>query len=220
MPVSKSHNYGNPHIGLFARASDKLVAADRSASPKFLTALEQLGVPVLQAAFTGSGLMGIFLAMNSNGAIVPPTCTKEEMGLFKSQGLNVVSISAQFSAAGNNISANDRAAIANPEIPKSTIKRISDCLGVEVVQRSVAGYATVGSCLIATNKGFAAHNRATEQELKELESIFGVPGANCTLNTGVAFVSLGAVANSKTAIFGESSTGFEMGRVEGALGLV
>ena len=89
-----------------------------------------------------------------------------------------------------------------------------------MVQRNMAGYATVGSCLFATNKGFAAHNRATEEELKELQSILGVPGANCTLNTGVAFVSLGVVANSKSAIFGESSTGFEVGRVEGALGLV
>lgn len=220
MPVSKSHNFGNPHIGLFARASDRLVAADVSASPKFLSALEQLGVPVLKTGFSGSGLMGIFLAMNSNGAIVPPTCSKEEIGLLRSHGLNVASISAQFSAAGNNIAANDRAAIANPELSRPTITRISDCLGVEVVQRPVAGYTTVGSCLVATNKGFAAHNRATEEELKELQSILGVPGANCTLNTGMAFVSLGVVANSKSAIFGESSTGFEVGRVEGALGLV
>jgi len=220
MPAIKSHNFGNPHIGLFARASDKLVAADISSSPKFLSALSQLGVPVLRLSFAGSGLMGLFIAMNSNGAIVPPTCTEEEAKPLKSQGLNVASLPSQFSAAGNNIAANDRAAIANPALSRSAVKQISDCLGVEVVQKRVAGYATAGSCLLVTNRGFVAHSRVSEEELKELQSILGVAGANCTLNTGVAFVSLGAVANSKSAVFGESSTGFEVGRAQGALGLI
>ncbi|HIH19144.1 TPA: translation initiation factor IF-6 [Candidatus Micrarchaeota archaeon] len=214
---SKTHNYGNPHIGLFSRASDKLVTADISSSPKFLLSLGGLGVPVVKATFGGSGLSGIFLAMNSKGAVVSPNCTKDEVALLKSHGLDVCLAPAQFSAAGNNIAANDFGAVANPKMPQSSLKRISDCLGVEVVPRGIAGYDTVGSCLLATNKGFAAHNRATGEELKELQSILGVPGENCTLNTGIPFVAIGAVANSKAAIFGESSTGFEIGRVSGAL---
>ena len=219
MSVQKTHNFGNPHIGLFARASDRLVIADVSASPKFLSSLEQLKVPVVKATFGGSGLAGIFASLNSNGIIISPSCSKEEITLFKSHGLNVATIPGQFSAAGNNIAANDHGAVANPEIPRAVLKRMSDCLGGEVVPKRVAGYVTSGSCVIATNKGFAAHNRCTEQELKELQSILGVPGANCTLNAGVAAVSIGAVANSKGALFGESSTGFEVGRVAGALGL-
>jgi translation initiation factor 6 len=129
----------------------------------------------------------------------------------------VAQISSKFSAAGNNIAANDFGAVANPEIPSAELRKISDCLGVEVVGRHVAGYATAGSCILATNKGFAAHNRASEQELKELQSILRVEGVNCTLNTGVAFVALGAIANSKGAIFGEACTGFEIGRVASAI---
>ncbi len=219
MAVSKTSNFGNPHVGLFARASERLVAADASAFPKFFAALETLGVPVLKTTLGGSGLVGIFLAMNSNGAIVPRSCSNDEISALKSHGLNVAHISSKFSAPGNNIAANDFGAIANPEIPSAELKKISDCLGVEVVGRHVAGYATAGSCILATNKGFAAHNRASEQELKELQSILRVDGANCTLNTGVAFVSLGAIANSKGAVFGEACTGFEMGRVSSALSL-
>ncbi|VVC01848.1 Translation initiation factor 6 [uncultured archaeon] len=219
MPAQKTHNYGNPHIGLFARASDRLAVADISASPKFLSSLEQLRVPVVKATFGGSGLAGIFASLNSNGVIVPPSCSREEIALFKSHGLNVAAIPGQFSAAGNNIAANDSGAVANPEMPRAVLKRISDCLGVEAVPMRVAGHVTSGSCVIATNRGFAAHNRCTEQELKELQSILGVPGSNCTLNAGVAAVSIGAVANSNGALFGESSTGFEVGRAAGALGL-
>ena len=219
MPLYKTTNAGNPHIGLFARATDKLAAADISSPPKFLTALAALGAPILKTTFGGSGLAGIYLAMNSHGAVVPSFCTNEEMGALKSFGLNVISLPGAFCAAGNNIAANDFGCVANPAIQKQHVKRISDCLGVEVVQRTVAGYQTAGSCVLATNRGFIAHNRCGEAELKELSSILKVQGSNCTLNTGVAFVSLGAIANSRAAIFGESSTGFEMGRAATALEL-
>jgi translation initiation factor 6 len=219
MPVLKSHNFGNPHIGLFARASDRLVAADVSASPKFLPVLPQLGAEVVKATFGGSGLVGIFLAMNSNGAVIPSFCSEEEISVFRSHGLNVAALPGRFSASGNNIATNDFAAIVNPEMGRQEIRKISDCLGVEAVPRSVAGYATAGSCVLATNRGFAAHNRCSEEELKELQSILRVGGANCTLNTGTAFVSICAVANSRGCIFGEASTGFEIGRAADALGL-
>ncbi len=219
MPFLKTANFGNPHIGLFARASERLAIADISSSPKFLSALEKLEVPLITATFGGSGLAGIFSVMNSNGIVVPPTCSQNEILALRKAGFSVISISSQFSAAGNNIAANDFGAVANPELPAREIKRVSDCLGVEVVRRPIAGYLTSGSCVLATNKGFAAHNRASEEELKELESILRVPGSNCTLNTGLAFVPLGAIANSKAALFGEASTGFEVGRVAAALGM-
>ena len=220
MSITKISNFGNPHIGLFARASERMAVADLSASPKFLLALQQLGVPVVSATFGGSGLAGIFSAMNSNGIMVPPSCSREEISELRRLGLNVASVPSQFSAAGNNIAANDFGAVANPEMTQAEAKRVSDCLGVEVVRRRVAGYVTAGSCVLATNKGFAAHNRAGEEELKELQAILHVPGQNCTLNAGTAFVQIGALANSSGCLAGEASTGFELGRLAGALGLV
>jgi translation initiation factor 6 len=157
--------------------------------------------------------------MNSHGAVVPSFCTKDEVALLKSHGLSVFTLPAGFSAAGNNIAANDSGAVVNPEFPRSVVKSISDCLGVEAVPMAVAGYVTAGSCVIATNKGFAAHNRATDADLSRLKSILHVNGLNCTLDTGVAFVSLCGAANSKGALIGESSTGFEAGRIAEALGL-
>ncbi len=220
MGVLKTTNFGNPHIGLFARASERMVAADASASPKFFASLGQFGADIFPASFGASGLVGVFLAMNSNGAVVPSFADAAEISELKRRGLNVATLPGRFSAAGNNISANDFGAVANPEIPRESIRRISDCLGVEVVPRAVAGYLTAGSCLLATNKGFLAHNRAGEEELKELQSILHVGGTNSTLNAGVAFVSICAIANSRAALVGEASTGFEVGRAAGELGFV
>jgi len=220
MEFAKTSNFGNPHIGLFARASDRLAITDPTSSPKLLSGLEALGVPAVKASFGGSGLAGVYIAFNSSGAIVPSFCEKQEIALLRSHGLNVLSLAGQFCAAGNNIAANDFGEVINPEIPKALAKRISDCLGVEAVGHRVAGYLTAGSCILPTNKGFLAHNRCPEEELKELQSILHVQGTNGTLNTGVAFVALGAAANSKGALFGEGCTGFEMGRAVQGLGLI
>jgi len=220
MSFQKTSNYGNPHVGLFARASDRLVVADLTASPKLLDTLKGLGAPVAKASFGGSGLAGIYLAMNSSGAVVPSLCDKEEIANLRSHGLNVFSLSGEFCAAGNNIAANDFGAVINPQIPRELAKKISDCLGVEAVGRRVAGYLTAGSAVVATNKGFLAHNRCSEEELKELGRILGVQGVNGTLNTGVASVGLGMVANSRAAVFGEACTGFEMGRAAEGLALI
>ena len=220
MEFPKTSNFGNPHIGLFARASDKLIAVDVTSAPKMLTALEAFDVPIMHASFGASGLVGIYLAFNSNGAIIPSCCEKKEIAHLRSHGLNIFSLPGSFCAAGNNVAANDFGAVINPEIPREMARKISDCLGVEAVGRAVAGYVTSGSAILATNKGFLAHNRCSEEELKELQSILRVQGVNGTLNTGVAFPALGAVANSKHALFGEACTGFEMGRAVQGLDLI
>lgn len=219
MQLSKAANFGNPHIGLFARASDRLVLADASSSPKFLSSLASLGTPAVLATFGGSGLAGIHAAMNSHGLVLPEFCSMEEIGLFKSHGLEIAPFPGKYCAAGNNIAANDFGAVANPHLPRELVEKARDALGVEVVRMQIGMYSTVGSMVIATNKGFACHNRATEEELKELQSILRVEGQNCTLNAGVPFVSICATANSRAALVGESSTGFEAGRLAEALSL-
>ena len=220
MPVQKSSNFGNPYIGLFAKASDRLVAVDISASPKLIAALPILDVPIVKTTFGGSGFAGIFLAMNSNGVAMPRFSGREEIALFKKLGFNVALLPSAFSAAGNNIAVNDFGAVANPQLTNRERKDISDCLGVEVHSMAIAGYATPGSVVLATNKGFIAHNRASEEELKQLQSIFHADGVNSTLCTGTPFVSLCALANSKAALFGEACTGFEIGRAADALAVM
>lgn len=212
---------GNPFLGLFARASDKAVLIPRGAGEKFEFGAKSLGVPIVRATVDGSPFLGLFIAMNSNGIVVPKLAEKEELATFKSLGLNVhVMAHGEFSAAGNNIACNDRAALVNPDMPHHEIKKIADCLGVEAHAGALAGYKTPGMACVVTNKGWLAHNRISAEEAQMLESLFKQKGINGTVNSGTALVGCALSANSNGAMVGESCSGFELGRIEQALDLV
>jgi len=135
--------------------------------------------------------------------------------LLKKRGLNVFSLEAL--SPGNNVVANDKGALASNRVQKKDLKKISDCLGVEVFQQRFAT-PTVISSTVATNKGLLVHNDFTETETKFLEKILGARGLQATVNHGVLFNSLGVVANSKGAVVGEATSGFEVQRIYEALG--
>jgi translation initiation factor 6 len=99
------------------------------------------------------------------------------------------------------------------------VKKIEDTLGVEAASMEISGYKTAGMMVVATNKGWAANNRISAEEAQEFEKIFKAKGLNCTINGGTPMVGLGIVANSKSAIVGEDTSGFELGRIEQALDL-
>ncbi|MFA5108876.1 MAG: translation initiation factor IF-6 [Candidatus Micrarchaeia archaeon] len=221
MAVYKTNFDGNPFIGLYARASDELTLIPKSSPDKFATrAQEVLGGRIFRASVASSPYLGVYFAINSNGIVSSPFMHKEELAEIKKLGLNVLVINeGGFSAVGNNICCNDNGAIVNEEMPPEIVKQIADVLGVEAVRMPLAGYKTVGMMAAATNKGWIAHNRINEKEAAALESIFKVKGMNATLNAGTAMVGLAVVANSKAALVGETTTGFETGRAEQALEL-
>lgn len=220
MNYAKTTQYGNAFVGLFARANDSVAFIPKNISEKFLKACEQvLGVELVRLSVANSDFIGLLTALNNNGMILPHTIYSEEVREAKKTGLNVFVSKSKLCAFGNNIAANSNGCIANPRLSKKEAKEIQDCLGVEVVQATVAGFSTVGSACLATGKGFVAHNEASEEELSLLESVFKVSGLNATANMGVPFVGTSIVANSNGCIAGEPTSGFELGRITEALSL-
>ena len=221
MAVWRGHYEGNPYVGLYAKATDRLCLIPRGAPEKFVRGASALGVPLIQASVDGSPYVGLYFAMNSNGILAPPFLSKEERDVLEEAGLNVaVMRDSRFSALGNNIACNDHGALVNPDIHHEDARLIEKTLGVPVRYGAVAGYHTPGSCLVVSNKGWLAHNRISELEAGMLKELFGCDGLNGTTNMGSAFVGIGAVANSKGVIVGESSSGFEESRITQALDLV
>lgn len=210
---------GNSHIGLFAKASEDFALIPQGSHKKFEAAAHALGCKIERATIAGSNLLGLFCALNSSGIVLPSFTEEHEKHFFKKLGLNVLALPPQFCAVGNNVCANDRGAIVNLEMPHTLVKKISDCLGVEAAHASIAGHSTVGSACIATNKGFAAHNRIKEGELEHIKSVLKVGGSNATVNMGSPFVGLGVVANSRGCMLGEATSGFEGSRIMNALEL-
>jgi len=221
MSIWRGQYDGNSFMGLYAKCSDSLALIPRGAPEKFLKGAAALGVPYLQTSVDGSPYVGLYLAMNSRGIIAPPFLSSLERKELEATGLKVgILRDSRFCAVGNNIACNDKGALVNPELHHKDVELIKDILGVEVRYGAVAGYKTPGSCLVVSDKGWLAHNRIAPIEAEMLTALFGCEGTNGTVNMGTPFVGLGAVANSKGALVGESSSGFEESRLLQALDLV
>ncbi len=205
---------------MFIKTNNEFTLLPVDSLKKLEVRAELLGTETVKISVGESNLLGVYVAMNNYGAILPNITTDEEVGRFKKLGINVYKSNSRHNAHGNNIAVNDKAGMINPNVSVAEKRKMEDALGVELVPMRIAGYSTVGSSCIATNKGFLVHYKSDEDELKKIRKILKVDGERGTVNTGVGFVSYGAVANSKGFIAGETTTAFELGRVMEALGLV
>ncbi len=216
--VRKVSFYNNPFVGLFFRASDDFALVPRNSPAKLVAAAEEaFRVPVHAAFVNQSPLVGLYTALNSNGCVLPSFAGKEDVALMKKLGVNVFLLD-EHAACGNNVLANDRAAMVNPRISWKSAKGISECLGVEVFQQqSLSGVHTFGSANVVTSRGLLAFNDTPEAELKRMENIFQVKGGTGTANFGSQYCGTSIVANKNGALAGDKTSGFELQRAYEAL---
>ncbi|MBU0527167.1 MAG: translation initiation factor IF-6 [Candidatus Micrarchaeota archaeon] len=217
----KTTYFGNPWIGMFIKTNDEFTMLPIDSMKKLETIVEEtLKTEIIKVGISDSNLLGVYLAMNSNGIILPNVIAQEETDKIKKSGLNVYVSKDSQNANGNNIAANDKAGIVNPHLDKKEVKKMEDALDVELVPMMIAGHSTVGSTCIATNNGFLTHFKTSSDEMEQLKDILKVRGNKGTINTGTGYVSYGVVVNSHGYVAGEATTAFELGRVEEALGLI
>jgi len=213
--------FGNPWLGMFISTNDMHTLVPIDSMKKVEDAInEGLRTEILKVSAGDSNLLGIYMAMNSNGIVLPNIMRDEEVDIIRGTKLNILISKEKNNAHGNNIAVNNKGGIINPNISHEERKKMEDALGVELVPMTVAGYSTLGSLCLATDSGFLTHFRASDDEMADIKSILKVPGNKGTVNTGTGFVSFGARANRNGYIVGEATTAFEMGRIEEALGLI
>lgn len=211
---------GNPFIGMFVRSTDKAVIVPVNAPEKLLVKCRStLKAEPFPAAIAGSDLVGLFTAANSNGILLTGMAYKDEANLLKKElGISVAFLRGRHTAVGNCVLANDKAALVSPGMSAPDVKRITDTLSVEVLKKDIGGFNTVGSVAVVTNKGLLLHTNVEDEELEELCDFFGVKGSIGTANMGVPYIGICMTANSHGYITGETTSGFEMSRMDEALG--
>ncbi|MGP8320736.1 MAG: translation initiation factor IF-6 [Methanosarcinaceae archaeon] len=208
--------YDNPVIGVFATCTEDVALVPigiRSTVCDLIA--EILDVQVISTLIGGSTVVGSLVRGNSNGFLIPNIADPNDL---KDVGLPVSTLPGKFSAVGNVILANDSAALVHQEMPKKSMDIVSSTLGVDVHRGTIAGLNTVGMAGIVTNKGLLVHPRITQSEIANLEDIFGLPMDIGTSNFGSQHVGSGLLANSKGYVAGSKTTGYELGRIEEALG--
>ncbi len=210
----------NVNIGIVARANDNLAVIPKGAPESVEKDVKEvLDVDVVKVNLSGTSLIGAFLAMNNNGAVVSNIVMESEVEELRDAGLKVNIVDEKLNALGNLVIATDKGALAYSGLKTETIKAMERSLGCSVKAISSLGkYKTIGSLGIATTKGALFHPDVTDQELEIIEKALKVEVDIGTVNMGIGFVRTGLVANKNGALIGENTTGPEVFRIEEALG--
>ncbi|MEM5816214.1 MAG: translation initiation factor IF-6 [Candidatus Aenigmatarchaeota archaeon] len=197
--------FGDVNIGFYGFATDKF----------FISSFDKdyskiLKVPSFKLSIAESELIGLFIAGNSNGIILPKIVKENEIKNIKRLGINVMVLKEKFTAIGNLICSNDKGAIVSDLISKKNLKEIEECLNVEVYQTKIANIKVVGSVCFATNNGAIVHRDASENDIKVIREVLKVDVERSSVNLGSPFVKSGIIANSYGALVGSKTSGFEL----------
>ncbi len=221
MPLDTLRIFGNPNIGVYIFANNKIALVPDGITQQAKKKIEEtLSVEVIEARVGGSPLLGIFLAGNDKAILAPKIIRDEELSSLNEVGIRVEVIHGVYTALGNVLLANNKSAIFHPEITDREVEIMASALSVErYTKGTIAKIPTVGSAAVVTDNGGVVHPDASDEELKRLEEYFGVPMDIGTVNFGVAFIKTGLVANNHGALVGDKTTGPEIMRIMKALNM-
>lgn len=213
MEIFSAEISGSPNIGVFSKATDNyIIIPSKIATRDYLKIANFLNTKVITSFIGDSILIGVLVAANSHGILLPHYTFKNEIKLLiKETGVIVEKVESRKTAIGNLILTNDYGAIIDEQLnePK-LIKTIGEILNVEIVSGTIMKLPYVGSLAIATNKGVLAHPMILDEEKALIEDVLHVPVERGTVNGGVPFVSSGMLANKNGVVVGNMTTGSEL----------
>jgi translation initiation factor 6 len=205
---------GDPNIGLYGFATDDYCLLGIEPNKILNNMKKILKTDIKITTIAGTELIGLFLAGNKNGIVLPRITEDFELKKLKKMfDLNLEIIKSKETALGNLILCNDKGCLISEKLRKFK-KKISDALGCEIDIGKIANLDIVGSAAIASNIGCLCHRDAKEEEMKKIEEILRVKVDVGTVGYGSPFIKSGIIVNSKGVVFSELSTGPEMGRYE------
>jgi len=206
---------GHALIGVFMFASNRIALISPDAYKLIPTIRRILEVEPVIVTIAGSGIIGVMVAGNDYGLLLPHIAREDEVRLIKQsfEG-NVMIVKSRHTALGNICLANNRAALVHEDLYRDFKEAIKDALNVEVVAAGrIAGLSLVGSAAFVNNIGGLVHPDATDEDLKFLGDLFGVRFDVGTVNFGIGFIRSGLVGNDRGLLIGRRTTGPELLRI-------
>lgn len=210
MIIEKANYYGNPNIGIYVYANDKIALVPKDAEEKLVNLVKStLNVPVLRISIADTNVINILIVGNNKGILLPHIVREHEYRKIKQEFEgNVAVVETRFTALGNVCLVNDKAALIHPQAYEELAKFVKDFLEVEVVEKGLINdIPTVGSAAYVNNVGGLVHPDATEKDLEILSDLFRVKIDIGTVNFGIGFIKSGLVGNSTGLLVGERTTG-------------
>jgi translation initiation factor 6 len=214
MNILRTDFYGDPNLGLYGFATDKycLIGFKSKITKRINKALK---TPVHSCNVLNTYLLGIFLAGNSSGVIMPNILEDDEISEIKNI-TNTLILNSKYTALGNLVLMNDSGIILSPLLKKekSRLSRFFD-LPCEVM--TIGRSSIVGALALATNKGCLADTRIKDSEMEVLKKVLKVDVDIGTVNFGSPFVKAGLIGNSKGLVVSTMTSGHELGKISEAL---
>ena len=220
MAISTGDILGNSQVGVYLTVVGNYLFYPSSLDKPAIEEISQcFDLEMNPMLIGGSSLLGSLIVGNNKGIAVADIATEEDLDKLSSFG-EVVILESGVNAAGNLVECNDHGAIVSKSIPTPGVELIGEVLGVKTARTRVAGQDTVGSLLVANNKGILSHPDISSSEVKEIEAVMSVPVMVGTVCFGSPYVGAGCVTSENDALVGSGSTGPELNRIEDALGLI
>ncbi|MFY9300248.1 MAG: translation initiation factor IF-6 [Candidatus Nitrosotenuis sp.] len=212
MDIYKYDVYRGPNIGIYTKVNDSFVFVPNGfAQTKAETLAKYLKTEFLFASVANTRLLGPMMVVNNSGMLLPGTSSPWEVDyLKKSTGLNVGVLDIKHTALGNLMCVNGKGGVVSPKIPKESLKGIQDILGIEIIQRKVAGYHQAGVMVCANDIGGIIHPETDNDDIKAISDILRVKLEPATINGGIPYVSSGILANNKAVVVGNLTNGPEI----------
>ena len=220
MTISTGDILGHTQVGVYLSVIGDTLFYPRSLDAPAIEEIEQaFDLEMAPMFIGGSALLGSLIRGNKKGIAVADIATEEDLDALTSFG-EVVILESGVNAAGNLIECNDFGAVVSKSIPGPGVELIGEVLGVNAVRSGVAGQDTVGSLMVANNKGILAHPDITAYEVEQIQSVMEVDIMVGTVCFGSPHVGAACVTSDTHALVGSGSTGPELNRIEDALYLI
>ena len=212
MDIYKYDVYRGPNIGIYTKTNDKFVFVPNGfADTKAKTLASYLKAEYVFASVANTRVLGTMMVINNNGVLLPSLCSQWEVDYFKkTTKLNVGILDTKHNALGNLIAANDKGGVVSPKIPSEAVKIIIDTLGIEVIQKKVAGYHQAGVMVSANNVGGIIHPETDEDDMRAISDVMKVKLEPATINGGIPYISSGILANNNAVVVGNLTNGPEI----------
>jgi len=209
---------GSWNIGAFGVATDKFVILGEGFRPKLLNEMKKVfKVPIIIQNVMDEPIVGVLLAANSRGILVPPQISDIELkNLEEKTGVPVEKIEFKTyeNALGNILLVNDKVTFIHKDIAeknKHVLKVIEDALDTEVITYKFT-FPIIGTVVALNNKGALTHPMMTDEELEFIKKTANVRVGKGTVNMGSPYIRSGLIVNSHGVVVGLRTTGLEMHR--------
>ncbi len=223
MAILKAQIFGNNLIGAYLSANNSFVLYPPNILDqlyvKFTNTFEE---PFYPLTINDSHLLGIYIASNKYGIILPQIIKDEEINSLKAHlndSIAIKKLKSIDNAFGNLILCNDKGAIISAFLSEYR-KNIEDILNVETFVYEFAKSSLPGSLSLTNNKGCLVSPLTSDDEIETITSVLKVKETDVSsINRGIQYLGAGAIVNDKSAIFGAESTGPELSRIVAVLDL-